>query len=42
MLTTIGPLIGIGLPVGGAGIWIDPEATSVPVAHVINPAERGD
>jgi hypothetical protein len=42
MLTTIGPLIGMGLPVGGAGIWIDPEATRVPADQVTNPADRGD
>jgi hypothetical protein len=42
MLTTIGPLIGIGLPVGEAGMCIVPEATRVPAVQVTNPANRGD
>lgn len=42
MLTTIGPLIGIGLAFVATGMWIDPEATKVPAAQVTNPATKGD
>ena len=42
MLTTIGPLIGIGLPPADAGMWTEPEATKVPVAQVTKPADKGD
>jgi hypothetical protein len=42
MLTTIGPLIGIGLPASGAGMWIVPDATRVAAAQVTNPADTRD
>ncbi len=42
MLTTIGPLIGIGLALVATGMWIDPEATKVPAAQVTDPATKGD